>query len=78
MKVLCDRLELQFDKDYINKWYAYNSITGDNTTPSASRFSRISTIKSNKNESIDEGMILKFQKTAGYAEAIDLLGYDDY
>lgn len=78
MKDLCERLNLTFDRDYRTKWPDYTSVTGDNTTPSESRFIHHTTITTSPPRKIDDTLLKQFTTQPGHAMAIDLLGFPVY
>ena len=72
---LCARLQLVFDAEYKSKWQDYETITGDNTTPSESPRADPSRIQSLTRRSLNDGVAEELLDCVDYNAALELLGY---
>jgi predicted O-linked N-acetylglucosamine transferase (SPINDLY family) len=75
MKILCEKLQLDFDQDFINKWYDYEKITGD--TGKQSRGSKLRQIKSLPRQPVPSELLEKFRANEDYWQALKILNYQD-
>ncbi len=67
---LCTQLKLKYDYSFINKWSAYNKITGDISPPRVRE-----KIEVRKRESVESGLLKQFESNIDYQKALMLLGY---
>ncbi|MHC4759520.1 MAG: O-linked N-acetylglucosamine transferase family protein, partial [Planctomycetota bacterium] len=75
MKIICEKLELDYDEEFINKWYDYKKITGD--TGKQSRGSKLREIKSLPRQHVQPELLEKFRENENYSQALKLLNYQD-
>lgn len=75
MKIICEKLQLDFDEDFINKWYDYEKITGD--TGKQSRGAKLGLIQPLPRLPVPPELLKHFHKNDDYWQAIELLGYPD-
>ena len=71
MTILCDRLKLLFDPDFLHKWYLYKTITGDTDNQRVPKTS-ISVIP---RRPMEPGLLESFEKSKDYWVSLELLGY---
>ncbi|MHC4131137.1 MAG: O-linked N-acetylglucosamine transferase family protein [Planctomycetota bacterium] len=74
-KILCEKLQLDFDQEFINKWYDYEKITGD--TGKQSRGSKLRQIKSLPRPPVPSELLEQFRANEDYWKAIKILNYQD-
>ncbi len=70
--VLCERLELEFDGSYEERWMEYKTITGDG---SGSRASDEKQIKALKRRKVKPEVLAAFARCPDYLPALQALGY---
>jgi len=75
MQLICNRLELPFDESWTEKWFTYETITGDNTTPSGSRMLRQTKISPLPRQNLNSTTVTEFENNHDYQQCIELLGY---
>jgi hypothetical protein len=75
MRVLCEKLEITFDKDFILKWASNNNITGD--TGKKSRGSVLNKIVVLPRQAVERDLLRKFRENKDYRIALELLAYRD-
>ncbi len=75
LRTLCRRLRVPLDPSYRERWQAYDKLTGDSAGPS--RGFTQSDIAALPPRSIDEGVLASLGSEPGYAESLELLGYED-
>ncbi len=75
LRLLCERLQLPFNINYKNKWPHYETITGENTTPSESRRVTLPGIHSLKRQPFSDKTAKDLQDCTDYTSALKLLGY---
>jgi hypothetical protein len=73
MGVLCERLQLDFDPGFLDRWSAYTKITGD----ADSRGTSQAAIRPLPRLAIDDALMQQFRSNEDYRAALDLLGYRD-
>jgi hypothetical protein len=70
MRRLCGQLEIPFDPEFINKWHAYSTITGDINNPRSSN-----KIKMPPARPIDPDLREEFLAHEDYLRVCEMLGY---
>jgi len=75
MQLLCERLELPYDKRWKDKWFSYGTVTGDNTTPSESRLTEQRVIMPLPRQETGNDISMSFEKNNDYRKSVELLGY---
>jgi hypothetical protein len=75
MKIICEKLRLEFDENFLQKWYDYNRITGD--TSGISRGSKLRQIQPLPRPPVSPELLQKFRQSDDYWQAMKLLGYSD-
>ena len=75
MKIVCEKLQLDYDEDFINKWFDYNKITGD--TGKQSRGSKLRQIKPMPRQPVSPQVLEKFKANENYWQALKILNYQD-
>jgi len=73
MQILCDNLQVQFDKNFLLQWFAFDKITGD----IESRAKGLHKIVSLPRRPVDENTLRQFRANKKYWEALELLNYSD-
>ena len=73
--VLCRRLRIPLDPSYRERWQAYDKLTGDSAGPS--RGFAQEGIAALPPRLLDEGVLAALRGEPGYAESLELLGYED-
>jgi hypothetical protein len=76
MKTLCDKLQIQFDKNFLLHWSRYDKITGD-LDHDRSRTAGIAKIMSLPRRPVDDDTLSQFRANKNYWEALKLLQYND-
>lgn len=71
LRVLCDRMELNFDPGFRDSWASYTNITGD--IYGAGRGGN--EIKPFPRREMEPGLVGRFEQNADYARSIEMLGY---
>jgi len=72
MKNLCDRLSVDYDPAFIQKWFEYNTITGDINSERGYKRE----IKPVSRRKAEDGLIEQFERNIDYQRAIEILGYN--
>lgn len=75
MRQICSQLKLPFDEGWYEKWFTYETITGDNTTPSESRMVRHTKIVPLSRQNLNSKTVAEFEDNHDYQQCIELLGY---
>jgi hypothetical protein len=75
MGVLCRRLQVPLDPSYRERWQSYDKLTGDNAGPSRAFAQR--GIAALPSRPLDETVLAALRGESGYAESLELLGYED-
>jgi len=75
IQLICKKLELPFDKNWCEKWSTYETITGDNTTPSESRMARHTKITPLPRQNLSNTTVTEFENNHHYRQSIELLCY---
>ena len=75
MKIICEKLRLEFDENFLQKWHDYDRITGD--TGEKSRGSKLGLIQPLPRPSASPELLQKFRESDDYWQAIELLGFPD-
>lgn len=73
LRLLCERLEMEFDPTYAERWSGFEHITGDTTGTRGGR----QEIRPLKRRSNDPGLVAKFQSFESYAKIKEILGYEE-
>jgi hypothetical protein len=76
MQIICDKLQIQFDKNFLIHWSSYDKITGD-LDHARSRTAGITKIISLPRRSVDDNILSQFRANKKYWEALKLLNYND-
>lgn len=71
---MCEDLKMPFDSQYVDKWHAYTTITGD-TVPTLGRGVLKKSIQSFDRKPIDKKLLDQFRANKDYLRACALLGY---
>lgn len=74
LRTLCERLTLEYDPSWRERWSSYTRVTGD--TASGSRGSRSSEIRPMPRGPLPDGLHEGFLASADYRRACGLLGYE--
>lgn len=75
IRLICERLEMPYDADFLNKWWSYTTITGD-TVKSVGRGNESKEIKPLKRRPVDEQLLEEFRANEDYQKTCELLGYE--
>lgn len=75
MQWICEKIMLQFDEKFIDKWYTCKKISGDYKSPS--RGDVLNRITSLPRLPIEANVLQQFQKNKKYWEVLNVLGYAD-
>lgn len=73
LRLLCERLEMEFDPTYIERWAAFEHITGDTTGTRGGR----QEIRALKRRSAEPALIEKFRSFESYRKTKEILGYEE-
>ena len=76
MRIVCEKLQLNFDSDFISKWMNYTKITGD-LPKKSSRGSPINKIISLPRLPIEDSVLQEIKMNKDYQKALKLIGYND-
>jgi hypothetical protein len=76
MQIICDKLQIRFDKNFLINWTSYNKITGD-TDQTNSRGAGINKIISLPRRPIQDDTLNQFRANKKYWEALKILNYND-
>jgi hypothetical protein len=76
MEIICDKLQLEFDRNFLAHWSGYNKITGD-TDRAISRGAGLNTIVLLPRRRIEDALLTRFRRNKKYMEAVELLNYGD-
>ncbi|MCK5683520.1 sulfotransferase, partial [bacterium] len=71
IKSLCEKLEIDYDPAFVDKWWQYTTITGD--TNSQRGFKK--EIKFMPRRPMEDGLLEKFENNEDYKKSIEILGY---
>ena len=72
LRILCDRMELNFDPEFRNRWANYTNITGNIYGASRGR----NEIKPLPRREMEPGLLDRFEQNADYFRSLELLGYE--
>lgn len=74
MQVICDKLQLDFDRNFLNNWSSYNRITGDihNT-----RITEPNKIALPPRRPVEPDLLEQFRSKKEYWKSLELLDYND-
>ena len=75
LKLLCERLEIDFDPGYADRWWSYTNITGD-TVKSVGRGNQHKTIRPLERRDVDERLLMEFRENKDYQATCEMLGYE--
>jgi len=75
MQQLCRYMQLAYDERFLEKWFTYRKVTGDNFQGSHS-FARRE-IRPPMAKPVPEDLLQQFRRQAEYGQLLDLLGYED-
>ncbi|MHC4487747.1 MAG: O-linked N-acetylglucosamine transferase family protein [Planctomycetota bacterium] len=75
MKIICEKLRLEFDEDFLQKWHDYDRITGD--TERQSLGSKPGQIQLPRRPSVSPELLQRFRQNDDYRQALKLLNYPD-
>jgi predicted O-linked N-acetylglucosamine transferase (SPINDLY family) len=75
MKIICEKLRLEFDENFLQKWHDYNRITGD--TGGISRGSKLRRIQPLPRPPVPPELLQEFHQSDDYRRAIEMLNYSD-
>jgi len=67
---LCERLKINYDKNWRDRWWSYNKITGDSSGKGGKE-----EIKQRPYKKIDSALLKVFFRNHDYQRSLDLLGY---
>ncbi|GAB4386018.1 MAG: hypothetical protein Kow0022_13910 [Phycisphaerales bacterium] len=73
LRLLCDRLDLAFDPTYVDRWAAFEHVTGDTTGTRGGR----QEIRPLKRRQADPRLVEKFRSFESYARVKEMLGYEE-
>lgn len=73
LRLLCERLEMEFDSSYVDRWAAFAYITGDTTGTRGGR----QEIRPLKRRAAEPGLVEKFHSFESYERVKEILGYDE-
>ncbi len=73
LKLLCERLEMEFDPTYVERWSGFEHITGDTTGTRGGR----QEIRALQRRNNDPGLVAKFRSFESYAKIKEILGYEE-
>jgi FkbM family methyltransferase len=76
MKILCEKLQLDFDKDFLSKWADYTFISG-NIEKGKSRGGELREIVSLPRFPLEPDLLRQFRENTDYWNILELLGYSD-
>ncbi len=76
LKVLCERLNIIYDKTYQQKWFDFTHVTGDTSNTGSGRGSKHKEIIVLKRRMPDASTLKLFKKNKDFKTSIKLLGYD--
>ena len=69
LKTICNMLQIDFDPNYISKWFDYKKITGDIAN------NEVKKILPYKKKKTDKNILRIFEQNSDYQKIIDILGY---
>jgi len=72
---LCRYLALDYDESFVDKWFAYRNVTGDNFQGSQSFARREIRLPSRKQ--VPGALLQQFRRQEEYRQLLDLLAYED-
>ena len=76
MQIICDKLQIQFDKTFLLNWKSYNKISGD-MDHAESRITGINEIASLSRRPIQDYILEKFRANNKYWKTLEILNYHD-
>ncbi len=76
MQMICDRLRLQVDWNFLTKWSIYNKVSGD-TDRTKSRGAALNEIVSLPRLPIEDKLLSQFRANKHYWEALKILNYHE-
>jgi protein O-GlcNAc transferase len=76
MQIICYKLQIQFDRNFLTHWTSYDKITGD-TDQAKSRGAGLNKITSHPRRPIQDDTLNQFRANKKYWEALKLLNYHD-
>jgi hypothetical protein len=76
MKILCEKLQLDFDKDFLSKWADYTYVTGA-VKKENSRGAGLREIVPLPRRPVEPELLRQFRENADYWNILELLGYSD-
>ena len=68
---LCDRLKINYDPQFINRWWKYDTITGE----TYSERGDIVKMKPVPRKTMEDGLLEQFEENKDYQKIIKILGY---
>lgn len=74
--VLCERLDIEFDAGYADRWSSYTHITGDTVKTTGGRGYERVEIRPMKRREVDADLLAEFRGNPSYVKACELLGYE--
>lgn len=77
LQLLCNRLGLDYDGSYTDKWYVYTNITGDTARTGSGRGTQKKEILTLRRRTPERQIQQQFRSNPDYAAAIRILGYED-
>ncbi len=77
LRALCERLRVEFDPSYAQRWAAYDKVTGDTAKANTGRGAAEARIRSLPRRETPDGLLDAFRASADYARTLELLGYED-
>jgi hypothetical protein len=76
MHIICDKLHLEFDRNFLHNWSSYHNITGDFDS-TKSRGAGLDKIMSLPRRPVEADVLDTFRSKKEYRAALELLNYDD-
>ncbi len=77
LTTICERLRVDFDPAYAQRWAAYDKITGDTAKGNTGRGAAEARIRPLPRRETPEGLLESFRANPDYARTLELLGYPD-
>ena len=74
-KLICEKLQLPFDRSFIFNWHNFHKITGD--VKQRSRGSQIGKIRPLSRQDVSPALLEQFRADPRYRETLEWLGYQD-
>lgn len=75
LRILCNRLKLNFDPGFSESWATYNKITGD-IVDGVGRGGRENKIRLLPRREINSELLEKFEQSSDYLRSLEILGYE--